>query len=181
MRATLFPQRNPSAAERALVLITPHPWSPASPPPLERFPAASRNVATPNPATHRCQARQLPAPPLVVAAVETAAATARRVATPLQRPSGSAPVLTFPATLTSSQAPRRAGRRTLLPRTQAGSCYSSGEAGGGSAGGEERGLNVTRGGVYPTWNRSPDRPGVQKESVRGRRGKRGTDFVQLPK
>lgn len=135
--------------------------------PLAMFVSSAKH-ASPNPATHRCRARQPPAPPLAVAAAETAAATAGRTATPLQRPSGSAPVLAFPATLTSFQAPRRAGRGTLLPRTQTGSSFSSPEAGGGGAGRGERGLNVAWCGVDRTWNRSSDRPGARKGSARGR-------------
>lgn len=93
-RASLFPQHNPSAAGRALVLITPHPpWPLASPTPLKHFPAASRNVASPNPATHRWRALQPPAPPPVFAAAKTAAAAVGQ--TPLRRLAGSAPVLVF--------------------------------------------------------------------------------------
>lgn len=107
-RGHLFPQRNPSAARRALVLITLHP--PARRRHLRRssaFPAASRNVASPNPATHKRRAWQPPAPPLVVTAAETATAAAKRKATPLRRLAGSGP---------SSPSPRRL--RRFRPRAE---------------------------------------------------------------
>lgn len=67
----------------------------ASPPPLEHFPAASRYVASPNPAFHRGRALKPTAPPRVVVAAETAAAEARRWAEPQPRPDGSAAALAF--------------------------------------------------------------------------------------
>lgn len=108
----LFPQCNPSAAGRALVLITPHSpppspaWPPASPPPPERFPAASRNVASPNPATHiwRALAATGPAPSRRRSYNCGCGGRAESHAS-LRRPTGSAPVAYFPARLTSCQGP----------------------------------------------------------------------------
>lgn len=66
-----------------------------SPPPLERFPAASRSVASPNAAILRGRALQPPGPPPAAVAAETAVAEARRWAEPQPRPDGSAAVPAF--------------------------------------------------------------------------------------
>lgn len=82
-RSGFFPQRNPSAADRALVLITPHPLAAGVTSATRALSSSFQKCRHPKPATHIWRALQPPAPPLVVAAAETATAAAGRTATPL--------------------------------------------------------------------------------------------------
>lgn len=114
-----------------------------SPPPLERFPAASRYVASPNAAILRGRTLQPPDPPPAAVAAETAVAEAGRRAEPQPRPTE---VLRFSpsATLTDLilSAPGRVGRGTLWRRTGTGSRFPSGRSVGEERAEVERRVDV---------------------------------------